>query len=343
MSGDGWAYRNPYEHLAGTGALMSRRVRSAGFTERTFDAGGTRTNYVVGPGNGPPLVLLPAQMGTWETYEPVLALLSRSFQVFAPDLRGHGRSTWTPGDYSWSSFGADTAAFLEQVVGRPAIVSGNSSGGLVALWCAANVPGRVRALVLEDAPVFSAEMPRFRDRDRYVYRGLEHAVAALGDLEHRDLTDHLRGQELPVSETRSRRVPGWFLDLVSRRLQASPDGLLHERWLPSTVRRLFASLAMFDPDVARAFVDGRVQEGLDHAGALRRVRCPVLLVHADWHRYAAHGLVGAMDDDDAGHLRRLVPHTRYRRVRANHVVHRYRPRWFVREVTRFARDLPAPG
>lgn len=279
-------------------------------------------------------------MGTWETYEPVLAQLSRSFQVWAVDPRGHGRSTWTPGGYSWSSFGADMTVFLDEAVGRPAIVSGNSSGGLIALWCAADLPDRVRAIVLEDAPVFSAELPRFRDRDRYAYRGLQHAVEALADLEDRDLTDYLRGQELPVSETCIRRVPEWFLTLVSRRLQVSPDGLLHEWWLPSTVKRLFASLAMFDPDAARAFVDGRVYEGLDHAEALSRVRCPMLVLHADWHRFAAHGLVGAMDDDDAARIRRLVPHSRYERVHANHVIHRYRRRHFVRAVTQFAQSLP---
>ncbi|MDN5856518.1 MAG: hypothetical protein L0K86_27500 [Actinomycetia bacterium] len=69
IEGDAWAYRNPYEHLAGTGAQMSRRVRSAGFVERRFNVGGIGINYVVGPDHGPPLVLLPAQMGTWETYE----------------------------------------------------------------------------------------------------------------------------------------------------------------------------------------------------------------------------------------------------------------------------------
>lgn len=340
IEGGGWAYRNPYEQLAGTGAQMSRRVRSAGFVERRFDADGVGINYVVGPEHGLPLVLLPAQMGTWETYEPVLVQLSRSFQVWAVDLRGHGRSTWTPGDYSWSSFGADMTAFLDEVVARPAIVSGNSSGGLVALWCAANLPDRVRAAVLEDAPVFSAELPRFRDRDRYVHRGLEHAVAALGDLQHRDLADYLRGQELPVSESRARRVPEWFLTLLSGRLQTSPDGLLHEWWLPPTVRRLFASLAMFDPDVARAFLDGRVYEGLDHAEALSRVRCSMLVLHADWHRFAAHGLVGAMDDDDAARIRRLAPGSRYERVHANHVIHRYRRRRFVRALTQFAQAPP---
>lgn len=138
----------------------------------------------------------------------------------------------------------------------------------------------------------------------------------------------------------AKAAPGGSPSGSSGRLQTSPDGLLHEWWLPPTVRRLFASLAMFDPDVARAFLDGRVYEGLDHAEALSRVRCSMLVLHADWHRFAAHGLVGAMDDDDAARIRRLAPGSRYERVHANHVIHRYRRRRFVRALTQFAQAPP---
>ncbi|SHN46268.1 Pimeloyl-ACP methyl ester carboxylesterase [Cryptosporangium aurantiacum] len=191
-----------------------------------------RLNYVVGPDNGPPVVLLPAQTGTWQSYDRVLPTLARRHQVYAVDVRGHGKSTWTPGDYCWTSVGADVAVFLREVVGEPSIVSGNSSGGLLALWCAANVPQHTAGLVLEDAPVFSAEMPRFRDTDRYVHQGLQHAVAALEDFEHRDLADYLRGQTLPVSETRVKRMPDWFVRLLSRRIRAD----LRKRRRPTTKR-----------------------------------------------------------------------------------------------------------
>lgn len=336
-----YPYRNPYEQLSGTAG--SRRIRAAGFHEREFDTGSVKINYVAGPDNGQPLILLPAQMGTWESYQRVLVPLSHRFQVFALDVRGHGKSTWTPGDYSWRSIGEDMAAFLADVVPQPAIISGNSSGGLVALWCAANLSDRVAGVILEDAPVFSAELPRFRDRDRFVYRGLEHAVEALGDLHHRDLADYLRGLSLPVSETRQRRVPDWFLSWVSARIrtfQAKHPGQPVEIWyFPLTLRLLFKSLSMFDPDFSRALVDGRFYEGLDHAEALQRVRCPLLVLHADWRRLPEHGLIGAMDDEDAEEIRRLVPQCRYERIAANHVIHMFRPTRFTRAVENFAETI----
>ena len=63
-----------YEHLSGT--HVPRRLAKAGFRERLHDTGSVRINYVVGPDNGPPLVLVPAQTGIWESYLRVLVPLS---------------------------------------------------------------------------------------------------------------------------------------------------------------------------------------------------------------------------------------------------------------------------
>lgn len=334
------SYRNPFE---GQHDALPAAVERAGFAHRTTDLDGVRIHYVRGPGAGPPLVLLPAQMGTWLTYARVLPALAARFEVFAVDVRGHGNSSWTPGDYCWSSVGRDLRLFLERVVSRPAIVAGNSSGGIIALWAAANAPALVDRIVLEDAPVFSVEQPRFAERDRFVYKGLEHAVGVLGDREGRRLADYFRGQALPVSERRSKRMPDWFVEVLDRRVRryeaahpGQPSGL-DAWWLPAALGELFRSLSMFDPDFARAFVDGRFYEQFSHEQALRATTCPILLLHATWHRYPAHGLVGAMDDDDARRVQQLAPQTRYVRIEANHVVHRYRPEQFVAEVTRFGR------
>ena len=319
---------------------MDPKLSELGYQERRFNTGEVELNYVVGPNRGPALVLIPAQTGIWESYHKVMPALAQKFQVYVVEVRGHGQSSWTPGNYSWASVGGDLAVFLKQVVQRPAWVSGNSSGGILALWLAANVPELVAGIVLEDAPVFSVEMPRFKEEDRFVYQGLEHLVAALGDLEHRDLADYLRGQVLPVNEGRRvKRMPDWFVNWLSgviRRYQAAHPGQpVDIRWFPATVRILFKSISTFDPDFARAFVDGRFYAGLDHAEALRRVRCPVLVLHADWFRHPRFGLVGAMDDRDAARIQALVPQAQYRRIAANHVIHAFKPRAFVEAVEAF--------
>ncbi|MHA2187245.1 MAG: alpha/beta fold hydrolase, partial [Candidatus Thorarchaeota archaeon] len=98
------------------------------FEEKQLDTGEININYVEGPDNGPPLVLIPGQGADWKTHEKVLSPLSSNFQVFAVDVRGHGKSDWTTGDYTFNSIGRDMTAFLEMAVKKPAIISGNSSG-----------------------------------------------------------------------------------------------------------------------------------------------------------------------------------------------------------------------
>lgn len=67
------------------------------FDEHVVDLGEVRLNYsTVGDPALPPLVLVPGQCNSWWAYEKAMPLLTEAFQVFAVDLRGQGRSTWTP-------------------------------------------------------------------------------------------------------------------------------------------------------------------------------------------------------------------------------------------------------
>lgn len=320
---------------------MNQELKNAGFSEHRFNTGEIQMNYVAGPNNGPALLLIPAQTGIWESYQKVMIPLSKKFQVYVVDIRGHGGSDWTTGDYSWASVGRDMTAFMKQIVKRPALISGNSSGGVIALWMAANIPEWVSGIIFEDAPIFSVEMPRFRDQDRFVYQGLKHLVENIGDPKNRDLADYFRGQELPVNEGRRvKRIPDWFVSILSKLIRryekAHPGQPVDIGYFPFTLRILIKSISTFDPDFSRAFVDGRFYEGLDHAEALARVKCPLLILHANWFRHPKFGLVGAMDDQDATRIQALVPQAKYHKLTANHVVHVFKPAEFVQLVESFA-------
>ena len=95
------------------------------FDERIVDLGEVRLNYAVAGDAGlPALLLIPAQSESWWGYEQAMPLLAEYFQVFAVDLRGQGRSTWTPGRYTLDTFGGDLVRFIDLVIGRPVIASG---------------------------------------------------------------------------------------------------------------------------------------------------------------------------------------------------------------------------
>ncbi|TXT63830.1 MAG: Haloalkane dehalogenase [Promethearchaeota archaeon] len=138
---------------------MKKKLEKAGFEEKRFHTGDILMNYIRGPTNGLPLVLIPGQGASWENYNKVLKPLSKCFEVFAVDIRGHGKSEWATDNYSFKTIGADMEVFLKQVVKRPAILSGNSSGGLISIWLAKNISEYVLGIIAEDAPFFSAEWP----------------------------------------------------------------------------------------------------------------------------------------------------------------------------------------
>jgi pimeloyl-ACP methyl ester carboxylesterase len=302
------------------------------FEEERFNTGEIEINYVVGPDNGPALVLVPAQGVDWTNYEKVLEPLSSEYQVYSVDIRGHGKSDWTTGNYSFKTIGSDMTAFLEKVVKRKAIISGNSSGGLIALWLAANKPELVKAIILEDPPLFSADWPRIKE-DSYVYRVLQVTVEMSKELhESRSISGLARKFmqiKRPVEGGKIRGVPksaAYFFSFLIRASQKFKSG---KPSLPGRLGKVLEVLTNYDADFAQAFVDGRIYEGLDHAEALRSAQCPMLLLHANWLRHPEFGLIGAMDDDDAKRARELAENMEYQRIDSDHVIHSENPEIFM--------------
>ncbi len=113
--------------------------------------GGVRLAYrTAGTPDAPVLVLLHAlgeDSGTWEV---VASAFSSRFRVIAPDLRGHGGSD-RPGAYTFELLRDDVLALLDVLDVVETVLVGHSLGGIVALLIAVAQPGRVRALVIEDA------------------------------------------------------------------------------------------------------------------------------------------------------------------------------------------------
>jgi pimeloyl-ACP methyl ester carboxylesterase len=70
--------------------------------------------------------------------------------LFAPDLRGRGRSNQLPEPYGLAQHAEDCAAVIQATGGVPVVVVGHSMGAFVATVLAARRPDLVRALVLVD-------------------------------------------------------------------------------------------------------------------------------------------------------------------------------------------------
>jgi pimeloyl-ACP methyl ester carboxylesterase len=321
---------------------LLRGLSRVGFKDGELRTRGITIHYVQGPNRGPALVLIPGQGMTWDSYARALPRLASHFQVYAVDVRGHGGSTWTPGEYDFPTMGEDVAALLSEVVERSAIIAGNSSGGLIALWLAANRPDLIDRIVMEDAPVFSAEWPRLRD-DCYVYQVFEQASRSLAGPD-RDLAAFFAGLKVPVergqrlwSLPKALMAPiGWVASVHEALKPGQPVDI---PFFPPAMRLVVRSLTSYDPQFSVAFLDGSACRGFDHAEALRDVRCPAMFMHADWFRVDGGGiLVGSVDDSDVGRMREILPALRYRRIHSGHMIHFYRPDTYVEELLRFAED-----
>jgi pimeloyl-ACP methyl ester carboxylesterase len=254
--------------------------------ERLVDLGEVRMNYAtLGDPSSPALLLVPGQTESWWGYEAVMPSLAERFQVFAVDLRGQGRTTRTPGRYTLDSMGNDLVRFLDVVVGRPAIVSGLSSGGVLTAWLSAYAkPGQVVAAHYEDPPLFSSEVRPA------VGPGIRQSIGPVFDLWSTYLGDQ------------------WSVGAWDAMRAAAADRLPDRLRFVSFPEDPPQNLKEYDPEWGRAFWTGTVAAACDHERMLRGVTVASVLLtrHMRVTDDATGCLLGAMSDQQAQRARDLL-------------------------------------
>jgi pimeloyl-ACP methyl ester carboxylesterase len=98
--------------------------------------------------NRPPLLLVHGFGASTDHWRKNIQGLQADFQVWAIDLLGFGRSAKPDWQYSGDLWQAQLHDFITEVIGRPAVLVGNSLGGYASLCVAANHPESVAGLVL---------------------------------------------------------------------------------------------------------------------------------------------------------------------------------------------------
>lgn len=111
-------------------------------------------------GSGDPVVFIHGLAEDHRTWRVQQHALDR-FHTFAPDLRGHGSTTFGQGNGTLAQLGNDLLAFIEKVTG-PAVVVGFSLGGTIALWAAAERPDLIkRSVVLGTSSIVGRSAVQF--------------------------------------------------------------------------------------------------------------------------------------------------------------------------------------
>ena len=295
------------------------------YDECTVDLGEILMNYAeVGSPANPPLLLIPGQTESWWGYEKAMALLESDFHVFAVDLRGQGRSSWTPGRYTLDNMGNDLVRFIATVIKRPVVTSGCSSGGLLSAWLSAfALPGQLRGTVWEDPPFFSSETTPL------VGQSIKQAIGPIFRLNATYLGDQWR-------------VGDW--EGLKRAAAIDPSPLLRMLPFPAAPPQ---NLKEYDPEWGRAFWEGTVAKNCPHEMLLAQVKRPVLLTHHMRYVNPQNGnLFGAMSDLQADKVRELVaaagaPLEYASLPDAAHAMHNADPKRFADLVAGWAKKLPA--
>ncbi|MEA5598311.1 alpha/beta fold hydrolase [Rivularia sp. UHCC 0363] len=108
----------------------------------------------------PPLLLVHGFGASTDHWRKNIAELCNDFEVYAIDLLGFGRSEKPKLQYGGNLWRDQLHDFITEVIGRKAVLAGNSLGGYASLCAAAELPNSAAGLVLlNSAGPFSKDQP----------------------------------------------------------------------------------------------------------------------------------------------------------------------------------------
>lgn len=257
-------------------------------SERRIQIGDADISFVEGPIEGTPLVMLHGITSRWQYFLPIIPSLLCRHHLFALDTRGHGRSSRVPRTYRLTDYSRDVLGFVERESGRSTVLYGHSYGALMALIAAAIRPDGIRAVILEDPPLFLFE--RLEGTDRFEHFKRIRAVA-------RDVKD--------IHELRKKVREIW---------PNANEGF---------VRARSVDLQLFDPEVMTCVLDGRALEKYEPVELLRSLRVPMLLLQADT---ATEPMEPVLRNDEAQLARTLIADCVFVRFEGTgHTISRQKP------------------
>ena len=286
-----------------------------GIDEQIFDTEKVKLNYAETLDIGPALVLLHGLGRRWQVFLPLIPTLASRWHMYAPDLRGHGKSTHVVRGYRVSQYADDIVRFLTEVVTEPAILFGHSLGGMVSMWIAAHHPNLVRALILGDNVICGDSF----EHSMYptLFSGLRDLIIRGGSIE--DIAQGLARIQL--------KVPGLEELVTIGDLPGNDEA--HLLWWARCLENV-------DPDTFAMMLDESSVEEWDGEKLLRQIHCPTLLLQA------SPELGGLMSDTDVERALELVPDaSRVRFPTLGHALYIQQAEPILRAVTDFLEALRA--
>lgn len=297
-------------------AVRAPAPRTTRFRVRTVDLDGPvayadfgAPGVDAGSNGGPTLVLVHGLGGNHLNWLPAAPMLAKHARVLAIDLVGFGRTPRAGRGHDLETQRRTLERFVAEVVGEPAVLVGNSMGGLVTLMAAANAKALVSGLVLVSPAMPPVDL---RVDVPMLARQLLHVTPGVGELAmwwagRRTGARGLFLDLLTLGTKDVRRVPPEVVEAnvsaIARRMEEMPLRYL-ESYLDAT-RSMIAHLARRD----------RVREWV------RAVEAKTLILHGEDDRLVPHAcsraLLGERPDfelevlDDVGHVPQMEDAPRF--------------------------------
>jgi pimeloyl-ACP methyl ester carboxylesterase len=254
------------------------------------------------------LLLLHGVTRCGADWEPLFATLAAHWKVIALDQRGHGTSP-RAGSYLVTDYVADVVRFVQEETADPVVIFGHSLGAMVAAVVAAELPDRVRGIILEDPPFHTMGNRIEGSAWQAQFTGMREAARKGGSVE--EITDALADILLPASGGGFKRL-----------------GELRDRASLAWSAQCLSQLA---PEVLTPVIESRWLDGYDFPDALSSVRCPTMLLQAD------PSAGGALTDADAESLKSIISDCQHVHFPScGHNLHRDRPESVLRAFADFA-------
>lgn len=271
---------------------------------RYFNTGELAIHYAERDGDSESQTLfIHGITGRQETWDEVAGRIRGQARAIAVDLRGHGRSGHTTGAYLLTDYARDIASLIAGLGLAPVTIVGHSLGAMTTLQLAASRPDLVRAIVLEDPPLFARHIMENFAPERF---------------ERFANNANLSGSGLSLEQ------------MATEIRQASPEAIEDE------VQRSALSMFVTDADAIQHVVDGRIDWSQEIEGILKAVKCPALLMQGNFD------LGGWMLAEDGERAKSLLPDCQLETWSdTGHLLHTDNPERFIQQVNSFIAGLKA--
>lgn len=210
----------------------------------------------------PPLLLIHGFGASTDHWRKNVADLQADFEVYAMDLIGFGRSSKPSSGYSPDLWRDQIADFITTIIGRPAVVAGNSIGGYSSLYAGATRPDAVAGVcMLNGVGSFSEQQV---DQETTAFQ------AAMGQLIKTVVLSPIPSWAI-FQFVRNKSYIRKTLEQVYVNKAEVTDQLIEDIYRPAT-----------DPEAAAAFAAlFKAERGEYVDTLLNQMTCPLLLIWGD--------------------------------------------------------------